>query len=500
MCLLGCGDSSNSSSGGNTNLPSPLGDTYPIDGVVDLSDFATVYALDIDIRDNAGQGAIVKTSTLRWAIINDDRNIYFAFEWTDDTYDHEFDIDLGPQIFDGIKLLFDNNGNGILENGEDERTVIAASVGSQYVDQHVVSSGDETDLIGDGFSKLSYDQNTTIYRAEFLFPLTSDAQGEDADLSNLARYNIILFDKIDLNNATGNMGAAYGLGNNSATWPDVPVIAAGPHNYPELPSNLTGLIVFLSDHEESNREIYSFGPATGVVTRITNLPALFKENVSLSHDRTKIAFHGATDKDDATTYEIYTIDLNGTNLTQLTNNVILDGHPGWSPDDSRIVYASFRDAGMASIIIMEADGTEISDLTPAGVDDNDPDYLPDGRIIFKTDRFSVFPQLRIAVMNEDGTSVLQLTDVDETSDHDPVGDLTFTVFERFLKGTHYATDVEAFFTSWDIVEARLDGGGEQTLHSDGWINWLPVYDPSGQYICYLKGSGYTAAYLSGGSK
>jgi len=64
-----------------------------------------------------------------------------------------------------------------------------------------------------------------------------------------------------------------------------------------------------------------------------------------------------------------------------------------------------------------------------------------------------------------------------------------------IKGTHYATDVEAFFSPWDIVEARLDGGAEQTLISDGWINWLPVYDPSGQYICYLKGSGYTAAYL-----
>jgi hypothetical protein len=37
---------------------------------------------------------------------------------------------------------------------------------------------------------------------------------------------------------------------------------------------------------------------------------------------------------------------------------------------------------------------------------------PDGRIIFKTDRFSVFPQLRIAEMNDDGSGVLQLTHID----------------------------------------------------------------------------------------
>ena len=83
---------------------------------------------------------------------------------------------------------------------------------------------------------------------------------------------------------------------------------------------------------------------------------------------------------------------------------------------------------------MAADGTEISDLTPPGVDDNDPDYLPDGRIIFKTERFSVFPQLRIALMNDDGTGVLQLTRIDDVVDHDPIGDWTYTVFERLLKG------------------------------------------------------------------
>jgi hypothetical protein len=494
VCLWGC-SGSGGDGGGNDGPPPPLGDTYPIDGIVDFTDFDSVYELDVDIRDNAGQGAIVKTTTLRWAVTNDDRNIYFAFEWTDDTYDHDFDIDLGPQIFDGIKLLFDNDGNGMLEDGEDERTVIAASIGSQYVDQHVVSSGDETDLIGDGFSRLSYDQNTTIYQAEFLFPLTSDAEGEDADLSKLTRCNFILFDKVDLPNLTGNMGSAYGLGNDSTTWPDLPVISAEPHDYPEIPSGLTGLIVFLSDHEESNREIYSFEPSTAAVTRVTVMPALFKENVSLSHDRTKIAFHGAADKDDYASYEIYVIDIDGTNLTQLTSNTILDGHPGWSPDDSHIVYASFRDGGDASIIIMAADGTEISDLTPPGVDDNDPDYLPDGRIIFKTERFSVFPQLRIALMNDDGTGVLQLTRIDDVVDHDPIGNWTYTVFERLLKGINFATDVEALFTPWDIVEAQLDGGGEQTLLSDGWVNWLPVYDPSGQYICFLKNSGYSAAYL-----
>jgi hypothetical protein len=64
-----------------------------------------------------------------------------------------------------------------------------------------------------------------------------------------------------------------------------------------------------------------------------------------------------------------------------------------------------------------------------------------------------------------------------------------------MKGTDFGTDLEAAFTPWDIVEAQLDGSEEQVLLSDGWVNWLPVYDPSEKYICYLKSSGHTAAYL-----
>lgn len=492
LCIWGCGGSGGGS--GNTDLPSALGDTYPIDGVVDFYDFDQVYEEIVNINNISGQAAVAQTTTLRWAITNDDRNIYIALEWTDSTYDHDYDISLGPQVFDGVKLLFDNDGNGMLEDKEDERTVIAASIGSLYVDQHM-SSGDETDLIGDGFGILSYNQNAHRYQAEFLFPLTADAEGEDANLSNFTRYNIIIFDAIDLNNGSGNVGSAYASDRDSSSWPNLPLVDAAPHDYPELPSNLPGLIVFLSSHEESNREIYTFDPSNGFVTRVTHMPALFKENVSLSHDRSRIAFHGAPDPDDYASYEIYVIDVDGTNLVQLTDNSILDGHPGWSPDDSRIIYASFRDTGKASIVIMDTDGNEILDLTPVGADDNDPDYLPDGRIVFKTDRFSTAPQVRIAVMNADGSGVIQLTDADQTSDHDPVGDENFTVFERFNKGTHYAVDVEMPFTPWDIIEARLDGSGEQTLLADGWVNWLPVYDPSGQYICYLKNSGYTAAYL-----
>jgi Tol biopolymer transport system component len=117
--------------------------------------------------------------------------------------------------------------------------------------------------------------------------------------------------------------------------------------------------------------------------------------------------------------------------------------------------------------------------------------------VFKTDRFdtSLPDQVRIAVMNADGSNVTQLTNTAGTSDHDPTATNTVAVFERFTKGTNYSTDPSSIYSPWNIVEARIDGSGERTLLSDGWVNWLPVHDPSGQYLVYLKSVGYTDARL-----
>jgi hypothetical protein len=486
LLAIGCGGQRGGA------LPPPLVELYPVDGTVDLSAFDVVETAQVDIR--TGSGAVVRTTELRWAIRNDDRHVYIALEWNDDTLNNGFDLVLGPTDFDGVKLLFDSNGDGALESGEDERIVIAATVGSLYVDQHV-AAGDESDEIGDGFAKLRYLPATQTYQAEFLIPLLPDANGEDGPWSAATRYSILLYDHVDLGTGTGNLGTPHGTGPSTLSWPLLPLVAAGPHDHPQLPDDLTGLIAFASTHEEPNGEIYTFDPAAGAVTRVTNDPGLYKDNVSLSHDRTRIAFHGSPDRLDFANYEIYTVHVDGTNLTRLTSNSILDGHPGWSPDDARLTYASFRDGGAASIVVMADDGTEIADLTPAGTDDNDPDYLPDGRLVFKTDRFSTLPEVRIAVMNEDGTGVSQLTNTGAVSDHDPVGDGVFAVFERFSKDTDYSTDVETGFVPWDLVETRLDGSGERVLLADGWVNWLPVYDPTGRYLVCLKSAGYTAAHL-----
>ncbi len=506
FALTSCGDGGGNNGKKTPNAPpASLYKQFPIDGQVDLSKLPSINTRTVNLKGNFGTGNTVKTTELKWGFINDDKDIYIAAQWTDANSEHFFDIKNGPVQVDGIKFLFDDDNNGLLDNNDDERTLIAASVSSQYIDQHA-SAGDETDSIGDGLGRLSYDTTTQTYSAEILFPLKSDTNQEDANLVNNTRYNILIFDNLNFvfdaqgnpSVSSANVGSAFASQSNSATWGSVTISNEPPRTRPVLPTNLTGLIAFISEHEVPiNGEIYTFDPSTRITTKITNNPTLFKDNLSLSNDRTKITFHGSPNKDMLTQYEIYSIHVDGTNLQRLTNNAILDGHPAWSPDDTRIAYASFRNSGKEVIVTMTANGTEIAALpTPAGKADNDPDYLPDGRIIFKTDRFNTSPKVQIAVMNEDGSNIKQVTSTDNVSDHDPVGDSQFTIFERFPKSTAFNTDVESGFIGWNIVEAKLDGSSENTIVTDEWINWLPLYDPTGKYIAYQRTTGaYTDVQL-----
>jgi hypothetical protein len=501
-----CSGGGGGQSGGGP-LPKPLAEQYKIDGIVDLSTFPNVQQQTIDMVDSLGTGTKIGTTTLRYAIVNDERHLYVAMEWSDATL-NSFEPFGPPNDFDGVIVMFDNNGNGMFELNEDARRLVTissgTSYGSSYSDIHnVVTGSGDNDSIGDGLGKMTW--SAGFYHAEILIPLAADANGEDGVLNANTRFNINILDHIQIAVPAGNVGSLSGPANMSvnmpsSSWPLLPYVAPVPHDQPQVPNNLTGLIAFISDHENPKGELYTFDPATKVVTRVTHTTGLYMDGISLSHDRTRLAFYGGPSTTDYTTWEIYTVNTNSTNIKSLTTNTILDGHPAWSPDDTKIAYASFRDGWNASIVTMtSATGLEIQNLTPPGqsFNENDPDWLPDGRIVFKTNRFNpALPiEMRIAVMKPDGTIDKQLTNSIGTSDHDPSATNTVTVFERFMKNTDYAQDHSFIFSPWNIVEARIDGAGERTLLADGWVNWLPVHDPTGQYLIYLKSVGYTDARI-----
>lgn len=53
-------------------------------------------------------------------------------------------------------------------------------------------------------------------------------------------------------------------------------------------------------------------------------------------------------------------------------------HPAWSPDGTKIAYISLRD-GKRDIFVVNADGSEVMQLTHTAGFEHDPDWSPDGK-------------------------------------------------------------------------------------------------------------------------
>ena len=86
-----------------------------------------------------------------------------------------------------------------------------------------------------------------------------------------------------------------------------------------------------------------------------------------SPDGQQIAFTSSRDGDD----EIFAVNVDGSNLRQLTDNNAKDTSSAWSADGLQIVFSSDRD-GDWEIYVMNADGSDVRQLTDNDVVDESP--------------------------------------------------------------------------------------------------------------------------------
>ncbi|HIN70633.1 MAG TPA: hypothetical protein EYM91_05180 [Acidobacteria bacterium] len=122
-----------------------------------------------------------------------------------------------------------------------------------------------------------------------------------------------------------------------------------------------------------------------------------------------------TDRDGG--FEVYMMDANGANQTNLTNNAANrynDRHPTSSPDGSAIAFRSDRD-GNPDVWVMQVNGTNQQNLTNHPATDLDAAWSPNGsQIVFDSDRDG---NMEIYVMNSDGSEPRRLTTNDALDSH-----------------------------------------------------------------------------------
>jgi Tol biopolymer transport system component len=128
-----------------------------------------------------------------------------------------------------------------------------------------------------------------------------------------------------------------------------------------------------------------------VPLNLTSGLRVYNEGAAWSPDGSQIAFMSREESDAA----IYVVQADGSELTQLTDGSGYDLNPAWSPDGTRIAFSSRRAGDESRIYTMAPDGSQIQPLTASleGGRHSTPSWSPDGS------------QLAFAAVTSNGTDI-----------------------------------------------------------------------------------------------
>jgi Tol biopolymer transport system component len=142
-----------------------------------------------------------------------------------------------------------------------------------------------------------------------------------------------------------------------------------------------------------------------------NLP---DDHASFSPDSRKVVF--TSNRADRDNWDIYVMNVNGTGIARLTSSAGLDTEPVFSPDGSRIAFATER-FGKLEIAVMNTNGTNVRRVTVNSVEDIEPAWRPDGQEIAFARVFGE-GQKGVFAIRPDGTGERLVTNP-PGEDHDP---------------------------------------------------------------------------------
>jgi Tol biopolymer transport system component len=271
----------------------------------------------------------------------------------------------------------------------------------------------------------------------------------------------------------------------------IPFVAALTRSLasPMTPQSTVALIVFASNRDSSNTQLYAMNLDGSNLVRLTNNN--FNDDYPrLSPDGTKILFQSDRDNPENGNYDIYVLNADGSGQTRLTTDAVDDSMAVWSPDGSKIAFQSLRNGPYYQVYVMNADGTNQLNISNGVSVDSQPSWSPDGtKIAFASDRDHTGTP-SVYIMNANGSNQTRLTFASEPfKDEQPIWSpdgsrIAFVSTRDSVVETWQETDDEggilvrtAVRTNKEIYLMNADGSNPvrltNTLENDDSPNWSP---------------------------
>ena len=175
--------------------------------------------------------------------------------------------------------------------------------------------------------------------------------------------------------------------------------------------------------------------------------------------------------------EIFVVNADGTNVRQLTNDPHYDEKPSWSPDGTQIAFQSDRD-GELEIFVMNADGSNVRQLTNNTYRDWASSWSPDGtQIAFTSERGRGW---QVFVINADGTNEHQLTE--DLSNH------SYPSWSPDGTQIAFQSD-QGHYGNMEIYTMNADGTDRRRITNNTYRDWASSWSPDGTQIAFQSDRG-----------
>jgi TolB protein len=195
-----------------------------------------------------------------------------------------------------------------------------------------------------------------------------------------------------------------------------------------------------------------------------------------------------------TVHQVYTFNIDGTNIREI-NNKGEDACSFYFPDGKRLLFTSTRDnldmprgnysdpkdyPQGAELYSCNLDGSNVKRLTNNKVYDAEVSVSPDGKTILFTRQIN--GKLDLWTMRPDGSNQKQITFTDEWQEG----------------GSFFIDNETIIFRAWDIKDQaqrgmpmsiftmKADGSDRKRITNDAGTNWAPHPAPDGDHFVFVK--------------